>query len=47
MSWIKLCESGKSWQKYHSEDLSQANFESRKIKNGVGENCPVSRKLCV
>ncbi|GGD72832.1 hypothetical protein GCM10011514_41150 [Emticicia aquatilis] len=30
MSWIKLCESMKSWQKYHSENLSPANFASRK-----------------
>ena len=30
MSLIKLCETKKSWQTYHSEDLSQANFESRK-----------------
>jgi len=30
MSWIKLCESEKSWQIYHSEDLSPTHFASRK-----------------
>ncbi len=47
MSWIKLYETEESWQTYHSEDLSQANFESRKTKNGVKDNCPVGREICV
>ena len=30
MSWIKLCETKKSLQAYHAEDLSKTHFVSRK-----------------
>ncbi len=44
MSWVKLCESEKSWQTYHTEELSLTHFESRK-PDLANQNVATSQKL--
>ena len=47
MSWIKLCETEKSLQKYHSEDLSKTHFASRKpdLENPSAASSQKKRRL--